>query len=107
MNNIETNLNSLIPQFKSAFSEYLATKDTKRLKQTLDNLNVQARKIAKDQNKENGVWWRFFRNDTGANTPDQLLRNLEAIGNKNNIKYYEECMEIAIKPETEMQIYFS
>lgn len=102
-------LNTLIPTLKAAFAEYLNSgKDVARLRVTLENIERQARAIAKNKNKENGLWWRFFKGDTGANTPRSVLNCLEdkGIGNV-NIKYYEECMQIAIEPQTEMTIYFS
>lgn len=102
------NLTDIIPALKLAFAQYLKTKDVAQLKANFDLINVEARAITKDKNKENGLWWRFFRNDTGANTSQSILNCLEdkGIGNV-NIKYYEECMEIAIQPETEMLVYFS
>ena len=102
-------LTDIIPLLKAAFAEYLNSgKDVARLRVTLENIERQAREIAKDNNKENGLWWRFFRGDTGANTSRSVLNCLEdkGIGNV-NIKYYEECMQIALEPQTEMLVYFS
>ena len=101
-------LNKVIPLLKAAFTEYLKTKDVVQLRVSLESIDKQARKLSKDRKKENGLWWRFFRNDTGANTSWSILHCLEdkGIGNV-NIKYYEECMQISLEPDTEMIVYFS
>ena len=97
-------LDKIIPDLKSAFRAYLKTSDAAELKSHLETIEKEARRISGDKNKENGLWWRFYNNDTGANTINDLIRGL---GNKTNHDYYIEAMEIALESDTKMRVYFS
>lgn len=54
------------------------------------------------------IWFRYFKNDTGATTVDSIERDLNTLPNcyQNNRKYCFECIEIAVE-ENSLQINFS
>ncbi len=72
----------------------------------LDKLERKIRKEIKDYKKDNGLWWRFFKNDTLANTARSMTGSLEN-PHSNNFKHYIECMEIAVENPEEINVCFS
>lgn len=104
--NLDAALQALVPDLKSAFANYLENRDLVELMDELDALDSRARKI-KGGSKEAGFWWRFFDDDTLANTAGGLKRDLELPPSHGNHKYAIENMELAIQPDTKMKVYFS
>lgn len=51
------------------------------------------------------LWFRFFTNDTGATTTNDLLNDLTT-GFNTNGEYRRECMEIAVDTGS-VAVYFS
>lgn len=104
--NLDAALQALVPDLKTAFMNYLENRDLVELMDELDALDGRARKI-KGGSKEAGLWWRFFDNDTIANTAGALRRDLELPASHANHKYAIENMELAVEPDTKMKVYFS
>ncbi len=77
-----------------------------KLMLALDKLERKVRKEIKDRKKENGLWWRFFKNDTLANTAMRINNSLEN-PHSNNFKHCIECMKIAVETPEEISVYFS
>lgn len=106
----EKNLSSLAPKLTAAFSAWLALKDKPAngkmysLKKELDALNKEARTLSGNKAKDAGLWWRFFKGDTGANTPESLLRALDG---STNYDFAVEQMQIAVDDPKGVSVYFT
>lgn len=98
------NLNQYSPIVKQAFSDYLDQKlDAVDLILKLQKLE---KKIKRETKLKGEFWLRFFKGDTLATDIRNIERDLEN-PYSNSFKYMTECMEIAIQPETEIEIYIS
>ena len=73
----------------------------------LEEIENLARKSVGSTNKEESLWWRYFKDDTGANDIQQIKSTLEQGPSSNNYKYMIEEMQITAELENEMKIYFS
>ena len=60
----------------------------------------------KKPSKGKAIWFRFFKNDTGATTVNDIKRMLKLPATHENYKYIIECMEIAVKDKS-LQLYYS
>ncbi len=103
--------NKFYVEVLALLTAFLNTKDKAgevALIKGLKRVEVSLRKLAGRGSKERGLWLRFFNNDTGATS----IANIEIIFDvtqttKRNYGYMVECMEIAVTPESGMQIHFS
>jgi hypothetical protein len=57
--------------------------------------------------KDKGIWFRFFGNDTGATTLNDIQRDLSLYPTHKNYTYMIQCFDIAIIKPSDIQIYLS
>ncbi len=72
----------------------------------MESLERKIRKAIKQKDIHKGIWWRFFNNDTGANTISDMEIHLNNPRHE-NYKYVLDCMEFSINDPSGVQIYFS
>jgi hypothetical protein len=84
------------------FQSFLAGKIEKR--ELIFNLSEIDREIKKNPKTLKGLWFKFFKDDTGATTIHDLYCNIDS---RVNQSYIFECMQIAIDNPKGLQIYYS
>jgi len=93
-------------QVIKVFSDFLEDKMEVKLYRTLheieDNIREEIVEDAGYSDPEEGLWVRFFKNDTAATT----LRDIRNDLNNSNRSYLEASMEICVETN-EIQLYFS
>lgn len=84
------------------FSSFLSGKIEKR--DLIFALTEIDKEIRKNPKTLKGLWFKFFKGDTGA----QTIRNFDTdLNNGINDRYIKECMQIAIDNPKGLQIYYS
>ena len=68
------------------------------------NLSEIDKEIRKNPKTLKGLWFKFFKDDTGATAIHDLYCNLDS---RVNQSYILECMQIAIDNPKGLQIYYS
>ena len=88
------------------FQSFLAGKIEKR--ELIFNLSEIDRELRKNPKTLKGLWFKFFKDDTGATTITNLNNELRNdCYNFLNSEHYRECMQIAIDNPKGLQIYYS
>ena len=105
-NNFKTKIMRNYKKYRSTvislFQSFLAGKIDKT--DFLFSLSEIETKLKGDVISKKGLWFKFFKGDTGATTVWDLYINLD---NTTNDKYEKECMQIAIDNPKGLQIYYS
>lgn len=70
----------------------------------LDELDQIEIKLTRGHKTLKGLWFKFFKGDTGATSINDISQD---IGSKINDSYIRECMQIAIDNPKGLQIYYS
>lgn len=84
------------------FQSFLAEKIEKR--ELIFILTEIDHEIRKNPKTLKGLWFKFFKSDTCA----QTIRNFDTdLNNGINDEYIRECMQIAIDNPKNLQIYYS
>lgn len=84
------------------FQSFLAEKIEKR--ELIFALTEIDKEIRENPKTLKGLWFKFFKDDTGATTITDLYYSVDSRVNGNHIK---ERMQIAIDNPKELQIYYS
>lgn len=88
------------------FSSYLNGKiNTSQLIHSLKKLESNERE-AGNYKEDEGMWFRLFKNDTGATTINDLERLLRNTTHP-NYEFTRDCMEIGTSLGSKVEIYFS
>lgn len=88
----------VIPLFQSFLLGEIGKKE---LLFSLYDIEVE---LINGKNTKKGLWFKFFKGDTGATT----IQNLGSYINcTTNYKHIKECMQLSINRPKELQIYFS
>lgn len=66
-----------------------------------------ARESVGSTDPEEGLWWRYFEGDTGANTIRDVEKTLALHPSHNNYKFMIEQMQMTGELNNEMKVYFS
>ena len=85
------------------FHEFLKNGDANKLETELKTLEKYHKDLTRDKGKD--IWFKFYKNDAGATTISELIRDLE-VGNKNR-NYRLEQLEETISLDGELQIFYS
>lgn len=84
------------------FSSFLAEKIEKR--ELIFALTEIDKEIRKNPKTLKGLWFKFFKGDTGATTITDLSKYIDCSTNREHIT---DCMQIAVDNQKELQIYYS
>jgi hypothetical protein len=85
-----------------AFAEFVARPDLQSL---LTKLVLIEKQIQGGRKTDKGLWFRFFKNDTGATTIADI-QNTFLFDHLRNQEYYLECINIALN-EISLELYYS
>lgn len=98
---------------KGLFKAFLDTKHRNsegnyELYKGLNNLEKSIRKQIKRKGKNISLWFRFFKGDTLATDINNIKKHTTlSTTTATNYAHMLECMEIAILPDSGLEIHFS
>jgi hypothetical protein len=103
-NKIMKQLTQYNSKVSNLFFEYLQNGDKEILETELKTLEKYHKDLTQSKNNKQ-IWFKFYKNDTGATTISELISDLK-IGSKNR-NYRLEQMEESISLDGELLIFYS
>jgi hypothetical protein len=103
-NKIMKQLTQYNSKVSNLFFDYLQNGDKEKLETELKTLEKYHKDLTQSKNNKQ-IWFKFYKNDTGATTISELISDLK-IGSKNR-NYRLEQMEESISLDGELLIFYS